>query len=129
RTGLRQGELMGLQWEDVDFKGGFLEVRRGVVRRQITSTKTHKIRRVDMSPQLADTLRRLKEVRQLDAMAAGKDMPSRVFLSHTGEPWADQTLRRAFYACLDSAELRRVRFHDLRHTFASLLIQQGANPK
>jgi integrase len=129
RTGLRQGELMGLQWEDVDFRGRFIEVRRGVVRHQVTTTKTHKIRRVDMSPQLTDTLQRVKEVRQLEAMAQGKQMPEWVFLSHTGEPWADQTLRRGFYWCLETASIRRVRFHDLRHTFASLLIQQGANPK
>ena len=46
RTGLREGELLGLQWGDVDFKGGFIEVRRGIVRRQVSTTKTHKIRRV-----------------------------------------------------------------------------------
>ena len=50
RTGLRQGELIGLQWSDIDFRSGFLEVRRAVVKRQLTSTKNHKLRRVDMSP-------------------------------------------------------------------------------
>ena len=50
RTGMRRGGLLGLQWGDIDFAGQFIEVRWAVVRRQVTSTKTHKIRRVDMSP-------------------------------------------------------------------------------
>ncbi len=129
RSGLREGELIGLQWDDVDFRGGFMEVRRAVVRRRETSTKTHKIRRVDLSPQLQEVLQRLKEIRDLEAMAKPTEASPWVFLSHTGNRWADQTLRRAFKDCLTRAEIRQVRFHDLRHTFASLLIQQGANPK
>jgi Phage integrase family len=58
RTGLRQGELIGLQWGDVDFHGGFIEVRRAIVRGQLTTTKTRKIRRVDVTPQLMDSLKR-----------------------------------------------------------------------
>jgi integrase len=129
RTGMREGELIGLQWEHVDFRGGFIEVRQAVVRRRVTTTKTHKIRRVDLSPQLHEELQRLKEIRELEAMAKGQAPSSVVFLSHTGKRWADQTLRRAFTGCLQKAEIRQVRFHDLRHTFASLLMQQGANPK
>ena len=129
RTGMRQGELIGLQWDDVDFHGGFLEVRRAIVRRQVTTTKTHKIRRVDMSPQLLQTLTALKETRQLDATLKGEPMPEWVFLSQTGQRVNDDLLRTAFRACLAAAELRRIRFHDLRHTYASLMIQQGAKPK
>jgi integrase len=129
RTGMRQGELIGLQWGDVDFRGMFIEVRRAVVRRSVTTTKTHKIRRVDMSPQLASVLQALKETRSLECAMKGKPMPEWVFLGAAGDRVNDDILRKAFYDCLDKAELRRVRFHDLRHTFASLLIQQGANPK
>jgi integrase len=129
RTGMRQGELIGLQWGDVDFHGGFIEVRRAVVRRQITTTKTHKIRRVEMSPQLAGILKALKETRHLDAAMKGQPMSERIFLGVTGKRLNDDLLRKAFYGCLEAAELRRVRFHDLRHTYASLLIQRGANPK
>jgi integrase len=49
RTGLRMGELIGLQWGDIDFHGGFIEVRRAVVLGKEATTKSHKIRRVDMS--------------------------------------------------------------------------------
>ena len=129
RTGMREGELMGLRWGDVDFRSGFIEVRQALVRRRITSTKTHKIRRVDLSPQLLEVLQRMKEIRELEAMAKDQAPAPWVFLSHTGNRWADQTLRRAFKDSLTKAEIRQVRFHDLRHSFASLLIQQGANPK
>jgi integrase len=129
RTGMRQGELIGLQWGDVDFRDEFIEVRRAVVRRRVTTTKTHRIRRVDMSHQLARVLQALKETRSFEYAMKGKPMPEWVFLGAAGDRVNDDILRKAFYDCLDKAELRRVRFHDLRHTFASLLIQQGANPK
>ena len=99
------------------------------LRRKETTTKTHKIRRVDVSPQLASVLQALKETRQIEASLAGQTMPEWVFLSPTGHRLNDDLLRAAFHACLETAGLRRVRFHDLRHTYASLMIQQGANPK
>ena len=129
RTGLRQGELIGLQWGDVDFHGGFIEVRRGVVLRQETTTKSHKIRRVDMSQQLQDTLKQLKEVRQIEAMVEGQELTPSVFLAKGGNRWDDRHLRRVWVKCLEGAGLRHVRFHDLRHTYASELAEQGAPPK
>jgi integrase len=123
------GELIGLQWGDVDFHSGFIEVRRAVVLGQETTTKSHKIRRVDMSPQLQATLKRLREVRELESMAQGKNMEPWVFLSPEGKLWDDRNLRRGWYRCLEKAEIRKVRFHDLRHTYVSLLIEQGAHPK
>lgn len=129
RTGMRKGELLGLQWSDIDFTGRFIEVRRAIVRRQLTSTKTHKIRRVDLSPQLAQVLREVKETRQLEAGLSGEAMPEWVFLTPHGSRMTIEVVRTGFEACLDAAGLRRIRFHDLRHTFASLLIQQETNPK
>lgn len=129
RTGLRMGEVIGLQWSDVDFHGGFIEVRRGIVRREVTTTKNHKIRRVHLSPQLQAELQRMKEIRQLEAMDEGQEMAPWVFLSPGKRRWDDRNLRRAWYRVLRAAGIRKVRFHDLRHTFASLLIEQGAHPK
>ena len=129
RTGLRQGELIGLQWGDVDFHGRFIEVRRAIVRGQATTTKTRKIRRVDVTPQLTDRLKQLKETRLLEAAMSGKPSPDWVFLSPLGCRWDERNLRRAFYKVLEAAKLRRVRFHDLRHTYASLLIQTTAPAK
>ena len=100
-----------------------------MVRRQVTSTKTHKIRRVEMSPQLSRTLKQVKKTRSLEASLKGTTMPEWVFLTPHGHRLTTEVLQKAFYACLDGADIRRVRFHDCRHTYASLLIQQGANVK
>jgi integrase len=129
RAGLRMGELIGLQWGDIDFRGRFLEVRRSVILGEETSTKNHKIRRVEMSRQLLEILQRLKEVRQLEAMENAEQILPWVFLSPEGKRWDDRNLRRSWYRCLEVAEIREVRFHDLRHTYISLLIEQGAHPK
>ncbi len=131
RAGLRQGELIGLQWGDVSFPGRFLEVRRAVVRRRETTTKNHKIRRVDLSPRLLETLHALKETRELEAMAKGQDLdPSEwVFLSPHGCRWDDAHLKRAWKRCLMASGLRQIRFHDLRHTYASHLIDRDAHAK
>lgn len=129
RTGLRQGELIGLQWGDVDNRGQFLDVRRGVVLGEVTTTKSKKMRRVDLSPQVLSALQGLKEIRQLEAMSMGKEMSPWVFLSPEGVRWDERNLRRGFYRCLDKAGIRQVRFHDLRHTYASLMAENGAPPK
>ncbi|HET7058561.1 MAG TPA: site-specific integrase [Nitrospiraceae bacterium] len=129
RTGLRQGELIGLQWSDIDFRGGFIEVRRAVAMRQLSTTKSHKIRRVDMTPQLIHALKRLKEARSLEAGMTGHPMPEWVFLTPSNTRWDDSNLRLVFYRLLEGAGLRRVRFHDLRHTYASLMAEAGAPPK
>ncbi len=123
------GELIGLQWSDLDLRRGFMEVRRGVVLREVTSTKSKKIRRVDLSPQLLGTLARLKEIRDLESMSQARIPEPWVYLSPEGQRWDDRNLRRAFYRCLEKAGIREVRFHDLRHTYASLMAEAGAPPK
>ncbi len=128
RTGMRQGELIGLQWGDIDFLGGFIEVRRGVVLREVTTTKSHQIRRVDMSVQLQANLQHIKEIRQIEAMDTGREVIPWVFLSPEGKRWDNRNLRRAWSRCLDASGIRQVRFHDLRHTFASALANKGFRP-
>src|SRR5262245_6255148 len=84
---------------------------------------------MDMSPQLARALRELRETRSLEASMKSLPMAEWVFLTPHGHRMTTEVLQKAFFACLDSAGIRRVRFHDCRHTYASLLIQQGANVK
>ena len=126
-TGLRSGELAALQWGDLDFHGKFLTVRRNVVRGRINATKTGKIRRVDMSDALLSELSNLKRHRKEKWLSRGKnEIPEWVFTNQDGGlPDMKNLKARHFHKCLERAGLRRIRFHDLRHTFASLLIQNG----
>jgi integrase len=124
-TGLRSGELVGLQWGDVDFNGKFLTVRRNVVYSRVTATKTSKARRVDISDALLSELQELKRRRHEEWLAKGSnEIPEWVFCNREGGKTQIGNLKtRHFHKCLERAGLRRIRFHDLRHTFASLLIQ------
>jgi integrase len=128
RTGMRLGELLGLQWGDIDYQGRFIEVRRSLVEGgRIELPKNGKIRRVDLSLVLAETLQRLRVQRAQEALARGwKQLPEWVFCNEEGRPiWKSNFERRVFHKALERAKLRRIRFHDIRHTFASRLIQNG----
>jgi len=127
RTGMRLGELLGLQWGDVDFHGRFIEVRRNLVGGHVTTPKSGKARKVDMSAQLTEALRALLTERKAETLRRGWGaVPDWVFCNEKGGPLDGDNLRhRVFYPVLKRAELRRIRFHDLRHTFANLLIQNS----
>lgn len=131
RTGLRRGELIGLQWGDVDFHGRFLLVRRTVTRNRVGTPKNGKIRRVEVSRQLYDALQALNERQEVEAIGRGEGLEPHawVFRSPMGCRLEERNLDRAWAYCLKESGIRQVRFHDLRHTYASLLIAEGAHPK
>ena len=129
RTGLRQGELLALQWDDVNLTGRFLEVRRNFTHGRLTTPKSGDSRRVDLSRQLTATLEALQLDRQLEAATHGQNAaPPWVFCDRQGKPFHQNWVRLRFFRLLKGAGVRQVRFHDLRHTFASLLLQNGENP-
>ena len=86
RTGLRMGELFGLQWGDVDFNGRFIEVRRSVVRGRIETPKSGQLRRVDMSLQLTSVLKELSRRRKEEYLQKGEPQPEWVFINSDGSP-------------------------------------------
>jgi integrase len=136
RAGLRRGELVAVQWGDIQFgkdeddPNRFIVVQHNYVHREHTTTKSKKSRRVDMSRELRRALIELRDKRLLDSFLKGKnDISSEiVFLSPDGtilDP--DNLYHRYFQPVLTKTGLRRIRLHDLRHTFGSLLIQSGAS--
>lgn len=128
RTGMRLGELLELHWADVDFTNRCIHVRRNRVSGKVTSTKNKHRRRLDMSLHLTKSLKSLRTRRQGAALRSAKPVAPWVFVTPTGQPIDGDNLRtRVFYRLLEKAELRQIRFHDLRHTYASLLIQQGVS--
>ncbi len=127
RTGMRLGETLGLQWGDIDFNSRFITVQRSLSKGKVGTPKNGKIRKVDMSFQLAETLKKLKHQRKLETLKKGwKEVPEWVFINEEGNCIHDKHWRnKIFYKALEKAKLRRIRIHDLRHTYASLLIQAG----
>jgi integrase len=125
RTGMRLGEALALQWPDIDFHGQFIKVQRGFSRGKIETPKNGKSRRVDMSRQLTECLLNLREQRKIESLTNGfAKIPEWVFVTDAGRPLiANHWRTDVFGKALERAKLRKIRIHDLRHTYASLLIQ------
>jgi integrase len=122
-TGLRLGELLGLQWQDVDLDGGVLHVRRQyTLTGELTEPKTKKgLRRVPLGDNMVALLRRHKLASRFSQT---EDF---VFASRTGTPLSHRNVQvRGFEAARDEAELPgTLTFHKLRHAFASLAAHRG----
>ena len=135
RTGMRLGELLALEWDDIQFgesegdPNRFILVRRNYVRGSFVSPKSGKERRVDLTRELRRVLLDLRDQKMLAAFKAGQEgISGLVFPSDADGPLDGVNLyHRDFLPCLQAARLRRVTFHALRHTYASLLIQHGAS--
>jgi integrase len=135
-TGLRQAELLGLRWRDLDLDLASLSVsqvlykRRGVC--QFKEPKNeHSRRRLDLSPSLALFLRRYKAERKVECLLLGKPLGDAdlVFSNTNGTAMDPGTLTHNFARIAHRAGLKGVRFHDLRHTFATLMFMAGIHPK
>jgi integrase len=125
-TGLRLGEALGLEWGDIDWHGGFLTVQRARWRDHTTSPKTAgSIRRVNLSPETIKVLRAHRRVEAVAALEAARSMPEKVFVNEAGSPADESKVRKAHDRALKEAGLRRIRVHDLRGTFAALLVSAG----
>ena len=123
-TGMREGELFGLKWSDIDWNANQVCVNRTFSRGRFYPPKTKASkRRIDLPPELVTELKKWR-------LRCPKSELDLVFPNSVGNPENHgNMLRRGFYPALRRAGLPRIRFHDLRHTYASLLIQQGEHPK
>lgn len=116
-TGLRFGELAALRWSDIDWQRELIHVRRALARGVIDEPKSGKVRSVPMMPEVAQVLARLG---QRELWTGEEDF---VFISPTGGYIDHSTTSRTYRKALDRAGLRRVRFHDLRHSFGTLAVE------
>lgn len=123
-TGLRRGELLGLKWQDIDWKNGIIKVRRQVARvdgeivEAPLKTK-NSYRTVSISPQAVEVLKIQK----------AKTNDEYVFPSPNGGPISPDSVNNMLKRVLERAGIPKVRFHDLRHTFATLALQNGVDIK
>jgi integrase len=141
----KAGEAAGLHWSDIDTKNRTLLVRRQLSRGREGKTKTRKRRSVDLSQVLLSELTILKKQRQAEYLARGKnEIPDHILLGTgvlvkdedgtyhrtEGRPWDMNNWRnRVYWKACDKAQIRRRRLHDTRHTFASLLLNNGESLK
>lgn len=128
RTGMRLGELLGLRWGDLDWHEKFILVQRSYKLGRMTPTKTGKVRRVDMSDQLIGAMGSLYTERKREALQEGRGEVVETVFHRAGKPMEQNYIRRVFKRILVQAGLREIRLHDIRHTFASLLLSDGASP-
>ncbi len=135
-TGLRQGELLGLRWSDVAFEDGTLTVRYQLQKRaggfELVEPKSRSARRaLPLSPATVEVLRahRIRQIEQ--RLAAGpawhEPVPDLVFTSLVGTPLDAPNVTHRFQRRLAEAGLARLRFHDLRHGMATLMLAHGAD--
>ncbi|HUN53559.1 MAG TPA: site-specific integrase [Smithella sp.] len=126
RTGMRLGEVIALQWGDIDFNNRFIIVRRSRSKSHTSTPKNDKYRNIDMSRQLTECLTKLKIKRKEEYLAKGEGMPEWIFISDIGTPLIEGHWReRVFKKLLEKAKIRQIRIHDIRHTYASQLIQDN----
>lgn len=131
RTGLRLGEALALQWDDLALAHRELRVERAFGHGgRLDTPKSGHGRTVDMSDQLCDELRRLETGRKAEKLRQGwKELPPWVFCTAAGIPLDRFRVSKAFKRTLKGAELpTHFSPHSLRHSFASLLLQQGESP-
>ncbi len=123
-SGARRGELFGLKWTDFDWINKQVHIQRtynnGAWYKPKSKTSNRKI---DLSPMMIKELRKWK-------FACPPSELDLVFPNKQGQPITHSNmLRQHFWPALKKAEIQQIRFHDLRHTYASLFIEQGENIK
>jgi integrase len=134
-TGMRRGELLGLKWGDVDLDRGVLQIKRALTPRgksfnQPKSAKGR--RRIGLTPESVEALKRHRVAQNEERLRRGRLWQDHglVFPSQVGTPMhPDNFVKRSFKPLLERAGLPRLAFHDLRHTFASLMLLNREHPK
>ena len=135
--GLRLGEALGLRWQDVDLETGTLRIAYQLQRLngqwELVEPKTSRSRRTIAAPKATVAALRDHRKRQLEEkLLAGPDWQEHglIFTTRIGTPLdRPNIVRRSFKLILKKAGLPDIRFHDLRHTAASLLLVQGVDPR
>jgi integrase len=136
-TGLRQGELLGLRWSDLDWSTGHLRVQRqlqrvpgeGLVLNEPKSASGRRL--VVLGPATLDKIRAHKRLQWGERIEAGYRWQENdlMFPSTIETPMGPRNLVREFKELLKKGGLPEIRFHDLRHTAATLMLQEGIHPK
>ena len=137
-TGLRQGEILGLRWKDVDFDTGTVTVAQQLLKSKekggayfFGSLKNGKTRLLTPAPSVMKALQEQRRVQMEWRLKAGElwEDSGLVFTDELGHHLSHVTVRKHFKKAVESIGIPEARFHDLRHSFAVNSLQAGDNPK
>ncbi len=136
-TGMRQGELLGLKWEDINFTKGTIHIRRQLIREKktgnyiLTTLKNDKTRQITPAPTVIRVLREHRFAQNSLKVQAGDlwQDAGLVFTNALGGHLAHITVYKAFKRIVKSIGLPGTRFHDLRHTYAAASLDSGDDIK
>lgn len=121
-TGARRGEILGMEWQNINWENGTISIEKAVSeikgKAVITAPKTKRsLRTIALPDVVLNLLRKNKQTKGL------------IFKSLNGTPLTPRNVLRHFYSVLDDLDIPRIRFHDLRHTAATILLQKDVHPK
>lgn len=134
-TGMRQSEILGLRWKDINWEEGALNVRQTLShdgKKLIKETKTKSSSRtISLTEKAINELKLHKKKMLKEKFSMGEDYTDMdlVVCTKHGTPVNPRNLLREFYRLMKKAKVSKIRFHDLRHTVATLMLSQGINPK
>ncbi|MBT2606505.1 site-specific integrase [Bacillus sp. ISL-53] len=133
-TGMRQGEILGLRWKDVDFETQTIFVRQTLTQNaEIKSGAKNEasVRSIHIPSKLVDELRTHRKQIWEEKLLLGSNYRDLdlIICTKSGNPMIPRNFRKEFYNLTEKIGLPKIRFHDLRHTHATILIQQNVNVK
>ena len=138
-TGMRQGEIMGLTWDCVDFRKGIIRVEKqlrknhsGGSKYEFSSLKNGKTRTITAAPLVFDALKKVKAEQSAWKLRAGEAFNNKynlVFTNELGHHLCSVTVYDHLKKIMESIGLGHIRFHDLRHSFAAISLQNGDDIK
>ncbi|PAE35422.1 hypothetical protein CHI06_23520 [Bacillus sp. 7884-1] len=135
-TGMRRGEVLGVRWQDIDFDNKVIYVRQSLqevkkVGLTFKEPKSGKSRSITVTPTFTKEMKKVYKQQLENKLLFGQayhDLDL-VFAQKNGKPIQPTEMARNYLMVVESCGLPYIRFHDLRHTHATLLLQQGVHPK
>lgn len=135
-TGMRQGEILGLRWKDIDEENQTISIVQTLSHKgqelSVGAKTESSNRHISIDSQTLMQILKVKPKQKEEMMLnrpVYNDSNDLVVRTSTGAPLSPRNLLRTFYSIIKKAGVKNIRFHDLRHTHASLLLKQGVNPK
>ncbi|MBS4195150.1 site-specific integrase [Lederbergia citri] len=135
-TGMRRGEILGLRWKDCDFRNNTISIRQTIVevsgKAVFAAPKSKSSSRVIAIPNyVVERLLKHKENQEVEKSRLLNAYQDHDLVNCTidGKPWIPRNVLRQFYTLIRNADLTKIRFHDLRHTHATLMLKNDVHPK